>query len=141
MAATEVQVFRAWVFLPCSILACLRVFAFELLRVHFDTHAFLLVSNLFEGADVVRGTLLQAFVAGNHDGSGVEVALQTSRLLVVFTSRAWSCLRVAERGKEKERNEERSNGGTEEERFFTGQADTFAGANVRGKGVGLRRSK
>jgi hypothetical protein len=31
--------------------------------------------------------------------------------------------------------------GGREERFLSSQADTFAGANVKGKGVGLLRSK
>jgi hypothetical protein len=46
-----------------------RVFVFEFLSIHFDAHAFLLVGNLFEGSNVVSGTLLQPFVAGNHDSS------------------------------------------------------------------------
>jgi hypothetical protein len=47
-----------------------RVFVFELLSIHFDAHALLLVGNLLEGSNVVSGTLLEPFVAGNHDSSG-----------------------------------------------------------------------
>jgi hypothetical protein len=72
-----------------------RVFVFELLGIHFDAHAFLLVGNLFEGSNVVRGTLLEPFVAGNHDSSGQEVTLQFNRALVVFPLRE-SCLVHAE---------------------------------------------
>jgi outer membrane immunogenic protein len=64
-----------------------RVFVFELVRIHFDAHAFLLVGNLFEGSNVVSGTLLEPFVAGNHDSSGQEVTLQSNGVLVVFPLR------------------------------------------------------
>lgn len=62
----------------CSILIRSRVFVFKFLSIHFDAHAFLLVGNLFEGSNVVSGTLLEPFVAGNHDSSGQEVALQSN---------------------------------------------------------------
>jgi hypothetical protein len=64
-----------------------RVFVFELLRIHFDAHAFLLVGNVFEGSNVVSGALLQPFVVGNHDSSGQEITLQSNRVLVVFPLR------------------------------------------------------
>lgn len=56
----------------------------RLLRIDFDTHSFLLVGNLLEGSNAVRGAVLQAFVAGNHDGSGEEVALRSNGVGVVF---------------------------------------------------------
>jgi hypothetical protein len=43
-----------------------------------------LVGNLLEGSNVVSGTLLEPFVAENHDSSGQEVALQSNRVFVVF---------------------------------------------------------
>jgi hypothetical protein len=48
----------------------LRVFVCELPSIHFDAHAFLLVGNVLEASNVIRGTLLEPFVAGNHDSSG-----------------------------------------------------------------------
>lgn len=79
-----VLLFLSFLKLSCSTPIRSCVFVFELLRIHFDAHAFLLVGNFFESSDVVRGTLLEAFVPGNHDGSGQEVALQSNGVLVVF---------------------------------------------------------
>ena len=53
-----------------SILIRSRVFVFEFLSIHFDADAFLPVGGFFEGSNVVSRTLLQPFVAGNHDSSG-----------------------------------------------------------------------
>ena len=53
-----------------------RVFVFELLGIHFDGLAFLLVGNLFEGSNVAGGTLLERFVAGNQDSSGLGAVMR-----------------------------------------------------------------